>query len=456
MAAHPEMTHGTTPDYPSNLRAWTLIALLMIANIFSFIDRQILGLLVDPVRHTMAITDFQIGLLIGPAFAIFYSFMALPIGRLVDSWRRVTIIAIGVGLWSLMTILSGAANSFAWLMAARIGVAVGEACLFPAAHSLIPDAFPPERRARAIGTYSISIYLGAGLAFIFGGLLTGWAESDGLRQLVPAAIAARAPWQIVFFLVGAPGLLLAIIFLFLKEPHRHDYHVDKEFANKEPLRLFLRSHGLLFATIAIGNAMATLTSYSLFAWAPTYLVRTAGLARQEAGLMFGLAVVLGGIIGIVSATRYADYRWSAGARGTKFQICGTACTAAILFAILLPFAKAPLPFVIVVGGLLTCASMVIGLAPAALQEIVPNKVRGRLLAGVQLAATLIGAGMGPPAVALAMHASWNSTADAGVALAVICGAGMILGAFAFFFMLGRFTDAVRGRDAASIHTRTIA
>jgi MFS family permease len=434
-----------------------MVALLMLANIFSFIDRQILGLLVDPVRHALNITDFQIGLLIGPAFAIFYAFMALPIGRLVDSRRRITIIAIGVGLWSLMTVASGAANSFAWLLTARIGVAVGEACLFPAANSLIPDAFPPERRARAIGTYSISIYLGTGLAFIFGGALTALAESDALLRLAPGLVAARAPWQIVFFLVGTPGLLLAGVLLFLKEPLRQDDHIaPADGADALPLGGFLRRHALVLAALVLGNSTALFVAYSVFAWAPTYLVRSAGLARSEAGLVFGLAVMTGGIIGTLSATYYADRRWSAGARGAKFQIAGAACAVAAVLAFLLLFAKTPVLFVIVAGGLVMCSSVVIGLAPAALQEIVPNNARGRVLAGMQLVATLIGAGLGPPAVALAMHASWNSTADAGSALAIACGVSMTIGAIAFLFGKSAFTTVVRDRHDPAARATTIA
>lgn len=448
--AHIGNDNHDSDAYPSSYTAWTMVALLMVANIFSFIDRQILGLLVDPVRHTLGISDFQIGLLIGPAFAIFYSIMALPLGRLVDRYRRVLIIAVGVGLWSLMTVVSGWVDSFAYLMLARIGVAVGEAVLFPAANSLIPDAFAPSRRARAIGTYSISIYLGAGLAFVFGGAVAALAESEAIRSAMPDFLAARAPWQIVFTIVGAPGILLALAILYLREPVRRGRAVASpdQARTTRPLRDFFANQGLLWLALAVGNATAAMVAYSIFAWGPTYLVRTLGLVRTEAGLLFGLAVMLGGIIGVIGSTRYADRRYAAGARGTKLWMAASASLACAMLALLLPLATNPIVFVILTGGLIACVSVVLALSPAALLEIAPNEVRGQALAGMQLATTLIGAGLGPPLVALAIHAPWNTEESAALALSVVAVVGSVVGAATFLLGQGRFSIVAAQRNPA--------
>ncbi|WP_242140532.1 MFS transporter, partial [Sphingomonas sp. TREG-RG-20F-R18-01] len=188
-----------------------MVGLLMVANIFSFVDRQIISLLVDPIREDLGITDVQVSLLIGPAFAVFFCVMALPLGRMVDTRNRIRLAAVGVGLWSLATLLSGFADTFTHLFIARIGVAAGEAALFPAANSLIADSFPPHRRARAIGLFALAIYLGSGFALLFGGAVVGWAESDAIRQAMPGMFAGFASWQLVLLAVGAPGLIVAAL-----------------------------------------------------------------------------------------------------------------------------------------------------------------------------------------------------------------------------------------------------
>ena len=154
---------GQEPPYPDPMYAWYVVGILMLAYTFSFIDRQILSLLVGPIRRDLAITDTQMSLLHGLAFAIFYTFLGLPIGRVVDSRSRRKVIIIGITVWSLMTAACGLANRFVTLFLARMGVGVGEATLNPAAYSLITDYFPKEKQGRAMGIYGMGIYMGAGL-----------------------------------------------------------------------------------------------------------------------------------------------------------------------------------------------------------------------------------------------------------------------------------------------------
>ena len=168
-------TDGAAPEpeapWPNPLYAWFVVGVLMLAYMNSFIDRQILSLLVEPIRADLGISDTQVSLLAGLAFSIFYTLMGVPLARLADQSNRRNIILVGIGSWSIMTALCGAAQNFWQLFLARIGVGVGEAALSPAAFSMIADYFPKQRLARAISVYSMGVYFGAGLALMIGGVV---------------------------------------------------------------------------------------------------------------------------------------------------------------------------------------------------------------------------------------------------------------------------------------------
>ncbi|MFY9571890.1 MAG: MFS transporter, partial [Blastocatellia bacterium] len=204
--------------YPAIGYAWYVVGVLTLVYIFSFIDRQILSLLVRPIRRDLGISDFQMSLLMGFSFALFYTFFGLPLGRLADSRSRRTIIAAGFTVWSIMTAACGLARNFAHMLLLRMGVGVGEAALSPAAYSMITDYFPPRRRATAISVYSMGIYIGSGLAFIVGGLVAGAASAQETWDL--PLVGATRPWQVVFFIVGLPGVLLALLMYTVREPVR--------------------------------------------------------------------------------------------------------------------------------------------------------------------------------------------------------------------------------------------
>src|SRR5687768_11115952 len=196
--------------------AWYALFVLVLVYIINFIDRQIISILAEDIKRDLQLKDAQIGFLYGTAFAVFYALFGIPLGRLADSWYRGRLMAIGLALWSSMTALSGFANSFGMLAAARIGVGIGEASASPAAYSMISDYFPKERRATALAIYSSGLYLGGGLSlFIGGAIVQGWNASypgGGPLGLVG--------WQAAFLAVGLPGLLLALWVATLREPVR--------------------------------------------------------------------------------------------------------------------------------------------------------------------------------------------------------------------------------------------
>ncbi len=204
--------------YPPRRYAWFVVGVLTLAYIFSFIDRQILSLMVGPIQHDLEIGEKQMSLLMGASFAVFYTFFGIPLGRLADTRSRRGLIAVGIALWSFMTAGCGLARTFWQLALMRMGVGVGEASLSPSAYSLISDYFPPERRSTAMSVYSMGIYLGSGLAFILGGFITLLVSG---RDTTPLPwIGELRSWQIVFLAVGLPGLLVALLLLTVREPVR--------------------------------------------------------------------------------------------------------------------------------------------------------------------------------------------------------------------------------------------
>ena len=209
---------SATAPWPSPLRAWYAVAVLVLAFVFSFVDRIVIALLVEPIKADLGISDFGIGLLQGFAFALFYALLGIPIGRLSDRVSRRGIIATGIAIWSLMTAACGLARSFFGLFLARVGVGVGEATLSPAAYSMISDYFPREQLGRALGVYQSGALLGAGIAFLVGGAAVQMLSVyDG--QVLPVLGEVRM-WQLAFFVVGLPGLLVALLMLTVKEPAR--------------------------------------------------------------------------------------------------------------------------------------------------------------------------------------------------------------------------------------------
>ena len=207
------------PAWASPPYAWFVVLVLTIAYTCSFIDRQILTLLIEPIRRDLHITDTQVSLLGGLAFSILYTTLGIPIARLADQTHRRNLMAAGLAFWSIMTATCGLARSFWGLFAARIGVGVGEAALSPAAFSLLADYFPPQRLARAISVYSMGLYFGAGLALMIGGsVVQGRVERAGARVL--PVIGEVFPWQMTFFAVGLLGLPALLLMFTIREPVR--------------------------------------------------------------------------------------------------------------------------------------------------------------------------------------------------------------------------------------------
>ncbi|MFZ9873162.1 MAG: MFS transporter, partial [Steroidobacteraceae bacterium] len=284
---------SNTAPWPSPLRAWIVVGLLMVAYTSSFIDRQIMSLLVEPIRADLGITDTQFSLLAGLAFSIFYSVMGLPLGWLADRMSRRMIILVGMIAWSIMTALCGLATSFLALFLARVGVGIGEAALSPAAYSLISDYFPPERRARAISAYAMGPYLGSGLALIIGGQVIEAASRMGTFTI--EGFGSFEPWQLVFFAVGFPGVIIALLFLLIREPERRGLAPKSADIG---LVAFIGRRRLLFLLLFLGFSVFGIAGISFLVWIPAVAIRVHGWSPGDIGLAYGVILLLLSVPGV--------------------------------------------------------------------------------------------------------------------------------------------------------------
>jgi len=376
---------------------WLVVAILMVAYVLSFVDRQILNLLVGPIRRDLGISDTQMSLLMGFSFAIFYTILGIPLGRLADRWNRRGLIAAGVVVWSVMTSLCGLARSYWQLFLLRIGVGVGEATLSPAAYSMIADYFPPERRATAISVYSMGIYLGSGIAFLLGGLVIQFAVAQGTVTL--PLVGDIRPWQLVFFVLGGSGIVFSLAFLLVREPPRQGVGESGSLVPLRAVVAYLWRNRRTVLCHNVGFAMIAFCSYGIGAWVPSFFIRTFNWKAGEVGIIYGLIVAVFGCLGILFGGWLTD-RWlrqglpdaalrvglcasGAAIAGNAFLLADSGTLAAFLLA----------PSVFALG-------MPFGAAPAAILAIVPNPMRGQTAAIYLFIVNLIGLGVGPTAVAL--------------------------------------------------------
>ncbi|MGH8443432.1 MAG: spinster family MFS transporter [Nevskiaceae bacterium] len=377
---------------------WFVVAILMVAYVVSFVDRQILNLLVGPIRRDLGISDTQMSLLMGFTFAVFYTVMGIPLGKLADSRSRRGLIAVGVLVWSVMTALCGTAKLYWHLLLARIGVGVGEAALSPAAYSMIADYFPPEKRATAISVYSMGIYVGSGLAFLVGGLVIQFVSAQG--AIVLPLVGETRPWQVVFFVLGGAGILFSAAFLLVREPPRQGVKAGESPATLRELWDYLKTNRRTVLCHNLGFSAIAFCSYGTGAWIPTFFIRTFGWTPGEIGLVYGLIAMFAGSIGVVCGGRLADHWQRQGIADGSLRVGVWAAALLVPFSVLYLLMPTGTLAATLMVPLVFLVAMPFGAAPAAIQDVFPNRLRGQASAIYLFLVNLIGLGLGPTAVAL--------------------------------------------------------
>jgi MFS family permease len=379
--------------YPSRRAAWYAVIVLMICYTFSFVDRLVLAFLVTPLKHDLHLSDTQIGLLQGLAFAMFYSILGIPFGLAADRVNRRNLIAAGVIAWSLMTSSGSIAKSFGMLALARMGVGVGEATLAPAAFSTIADYFPRERLSSAMSVYSMGVQIGAGFALILGGFVV-----QAVSYMAPVTLpwlGTLAPWRLTFLIVGAPGLFIVALLASMREPPRR---VSTTATRSRPsLSLALDQVRCRWrSTLGVSVIMAcqAMSNYAFGSWCPSFFERLHHWPKSQIGLVLGLLTIVCGCIGLLCGGRLSD-RWlrrgvfDGPLRVGFISLLGVLCT--LVPAMLL--SSADLTVALLVPAVFFLA-LPIGCSYASIQMIYPNEVRGTVSALMLLILNLFGLTLG--------------------------------------------------------------
>ncbi len=421
-------------DAPGRAYAWYVVGVLMLASTFSFLDRMIMGLLVGPIRETFQISDTQYSLLAGLAFSLFYAVMGLPLARIADSRSRRSLIAAGIAAWSAMTALCGLARGFWSLFLARVGVGVGEATLGPAAVSLIADYFPKGQLGRALSVYVMGVPIGSGLAYMLGGAVVQLVESTGLTSI--PFLGEIHGWQVTFFIVGTPGLLVALLMRTVREPVRRGGLPTEPQRSPDshglPLRdvlAFLRQRRGAYAAHMVGISIFVMVLYAINLWGPTYLIRVFDYSVAQAGWTFGLVIGIPGSLGLLVGGFLGDAWMRSGRPDGYIRTILLCMLLSLPFMVSLGFAPSDTWGIFLLSAATFFAAFQGGLAGGALQLMTPNQMRAQVMAIYLFIANLIGLGLGPTLVAAITDFVFADDAAIGKSLA-LCGAVLCpLGAF---------------------------
>jgi len=424
------------------------VFILMLCYTLSYADRQILAFLVGPLRHDLHISDTDVGLLQGFAFALVYTVFGLPMGALADRFSRRNLVAIGVVIWSLMTSLSSVARNFLLLGAARMGVGIGEAALSPCAFSMITDSFPKERLGTALSVYTMGIQLGSGLALIIGGLI-----AQSVSHMPPVDIpllGTIAAWRVTFLLVGVPGVLILLLLLTIREPPRQTALLDASGAvatlDFRALMMQLRLRWRTTLGLALLTGCQATCNYALLGWGPAFFDRLHHWPKNRVGLVLGLTTLGCGCLGLFVGGSLSD-RWQrqgisdSALRVGLIALAGVGLT--LTPAMLMPEAAWTvallIPAVFFIG-------LPIGCGYAAVQLIFPNQARGLVSAIIIFAVALIGLGFGSLLPGLLNDHFFHDELRIGASIAITVALAVVIGLAA-----GLATLAPYRRDYQTVH-----
>ena len=414
-AIAPPVAPARAADPAATGYAWYVLCVLIVAYTLAYVDRTVLTLMVAPIKKSLHLSDVEISLLHGLAFALFYTVLGIPIARLADRHRRTKIIAAGIVIWSAMTAACGLAKTFGQLFAARVGVGVGEAALSPAAYSMLADSFPPSRLARALSIYSGAIYVGGGIALVAGGALIA-----SVQPMTFPFIGTLEPWQTVFVIVGAPGLLVGAWVATLREPARREAGTAAPvpMTTREVLA-YLREHFATYGSFIVATSIASLMWNGASAWIPTYFIRVHHWTAGQIGLAFGVCLMVFGTAGILTGGLLCERLRARGKVDGNLRVAALASTLALVPGVAAPLLGNDIASLACFCLFTFAASMPHGGNGAAMQEITPNRMRAQVTAIYFFGLNLAGIGIGPTVVAAISDRVYRNEMAIGLAIATM-------------------------------------
>jgi MFS family permease len=399
--------------------SWYVLGVLCVAGLVSSVDRQILNLLVEPIKRSLAITDTQISLLQGFAFALFYAFMAIPLGRLADTTNRRNVIVAGVFTWTIATLCCGLAGGFVVLFVMRMFVGVGEATLSPAGYSLLSDYFPKETLSRAISIFTGMSFAGSGLALILGGFLL--AQLEGAQTVALPLFGRVEDWQAAFIIAAIPGFMVALLMLTVREPPRME-RGKAITADPVPLSAvfaWLKQNVAVIAPIVFGFSILAASQFALTSWIPTFFIRVHGWSPTEIGYSYGLFMAVLSTFGIVAGGWVADTLLARGVRAANLLVPIGAAVLAMPLVLTFPHMADPQIALALIAPMSILGAVPFGAGTAAIPMIAPNRMRAQFTALYLLLANLIGGGIGPWSVAFFTDSVFGDPMAVGRSLSIV-------------------------------------
>lgn len=391
---------GAVPEqaWPAARVGWYATILLTLAYTFSFVDRQVLNLLVEPIKHDLSLTDTSISFLQGLAFVIPYVLMSVPVGRLVDKFNRIAVLMGGVLIWSITTFACGMASSYAQLLIARMGVGTGEAAVTPAAWSMLADYFPPEKLARPVSVFLMGPYLGGGLALIGGAEVLDWATSVG--QITLPIVGDVATWQFTFMAVAIPGILIVALLATMTDPKRQQS--SSEAVTTPPWKdvfAFIRSEARIYLAVLVGVPFVIVILYGLQGWVPTILVRVYGWDLADAGRIYGTIALVAGSAGVLCGPVLGNWLKRRGFEDYPLRVGVIGAVGIMLSICSLPWQTTGSAALVCIGLASFFVTLPLALMTLVLQIVTPNEMRGVVAGIFVVSANVLGLGLGPTLVA---------------------------------------------------------
>lgn len=371
------------------------MAVLCACSIVSFIDRQIINLLVEDLRRDLGLSDSAIGLLQGLSFALFYAACAVPLGRIADSANRKALVAVGLSVWTGATALCGLAGNYLQLFCARVLVGAGEATLTPSAFSMLADMFRPSRLALPCGVYAGSSFIGSGIALVVGGAILAKLTQSG--PVVLPLFGELKVWQAAFVIAATPGVLVLVVLLVtVSEPARRGLPAGRP-VERPPLHelaAFYRANLPVFNAVFVGVSLLGAVQFSIGAWTPAYFMRVHGWTAAQVGAAYGLVLIVCGTGGTIAGGWLADRLEARHGQG-HLRTALVSALATLPFAAAFPLAPDGRWVVLLLVPTVFFGSLSLGAGPALIAVFAPPRMRAVLVAIYLFAASLIGQALGP-------------------------------------------------------------
>lgn len=446
-AAHPiDLPATPSSQDSSSTYQWYVVIICMVAYILSFVDRQILSLMIEPIKADLMLSDTQFSLLQGLAFSLFYAFMGVPIAALADKKSRIKIISIGIAFWSMATAACGLSKNFIQMFLARLSVGAGEAALSPAFYSIVADLFPKEKLGRALGVYAIGAFIGSGLAFLIGGYVIGLLKE--VDFVVLPIIGELKTWQLTFFIVGLPGVLLALVLILtVREPSRKGVKVGQDGevvkASFKNSVAFIKLHKKTFFCHFIGFSFYTMMLYSLLGWAPAYYMRHFGLDASQTGYVLGCIILVANTAGALFCGWLIDFFSKRGYSDAAIRAGALGCAALIIPSVL--FTQVDnlyLSFALIFVAMFF-STFPIPASAAATQMLTPNQLRAQVSAKFLLISNLIALGVGTTAVALITDNYFENTLMVGHSISIVNAVAGVIGVFLLYKGCRYYRDSIQ-------------